>query len=83
VLPTAGLYYLKIRAEEKFLGDRFGDAWTVFATQTPRLVPRRVPRGDGSWRLAQWLDNREYQALLAALAGLAALQCWIVWSSQS
>jgi protein-S-isoprenylcysteine O-methyltransferase Ste14 len=31
-----------------------------------------------AWSLRQWLANREYQAVLASLAGLAALQLWRV-----
>ena len=76
IVPAVGLYFLKVRDEEKFLSGKFGASWTQFAATTPRLLPRRLPRGDGSWRMAQWLDNREYQASLTAVGALVALQCW-------
>jgi len=76
MIPLLWIYALKVRAEERFLSGKFGDDWLAFAARTPRLVPRRLPRTDGSWSLAQWLDNREYQAALTALAGLTVIQLW-------
>ncbi|MCE9553716.1 MAG: isoprenylcysteine carboxylmethyltransferase family protein [Planctomycetes bacterium] len=76
LVPLTVLYFLKVRAEERFLKGKFGADWIAFASRTPRLVPRSIPRGDGSWRFAQWLDNREYQASLTAVAALVALQIW-------
>jgi len=76
MVPLLVIYALKVRAEERFLSGKFGDDWTAFAARTPRLLPRRLPRTDGSWSFAQWLDNREYQAALTGLAGLAVIQLW-------
>jgi hypothetical protein len=38
-------------------------------------------RGLSGWRFSQWCRSREYQALLATLAGLALLQLVRVWRS--
>jgi protein-S-isoprenylcysteine O-methyltransferase Ste14 len=77
------LYLLTMRREERRLAQRYGDAWAAYARRTPHLLPRRLGAAAqqfgplwGEWSFAQWLRSREYNASMATLAGLAALQVW-------
>ncbi len=75
--PMLGLYWLKVRREERKLAAKYGDAWTAYARRTPRMLPRRWPSfADGGWQLSQWLKNAEYNAIAGTLAGLVAIQLW-------
>lgn len=75
--PFLLLYLLKIRSEEHKLSTRFGGQWTAYAKSTPRFFPRQLPsRILPSWNINQWLGNREYRALGAALLGLIAIETW-------
>ena len=75
--PFVGLYLLGILSEERTLGQRFGTRWRDYAKSVPRFLPRRLPHEMfSSWTMGQWLKNREYRAVGAALAGLAAIQIW-------
>jgi len=81
-------YYAVMRSEESDVRERFGAAYDEYARQVPFFFPsyRRsaVPTTSAqpmstpfSW--AQYSRNREYQALIGTLAGLAAvwLRMWI------
>jgi steroid 5-alpha reductase family enzyme len=75
--PVLAMYLNKIRQEEKFLARNFPEQWTAYARNTPRFIPdisSRPSLADFSFRL--WTFNREYQALLASIAGLIVLFCW-------
>jgi protein-S-isoprenylcysteine O-methyltransferase Ste14 len=75
--PILLIYVLAVLKEEHGLAARFPDQWTDYAQRVPRFLPRRIPdRPLAPWSAHQWLANREYQAVLASLAGLAALQLW-------
>jgi protein-S-isoprenylcysteine O-methyltransferase Ste14 len=75
--PFLALYLVAVRKEERALAERFADQWAAYASTTPRFLPRQLPRRPfAGWSLRQWLGNREYQALLASLAGLAGLEIW-------
>lgn len=75
--PIFAMYLAAVFKEERKLAQRFPAQWADFAQRTPRFLPRRLPvRPFEAWSAHQWLGNREYQALLASLAGLAALQLW-------
>jgi protein-S-isoprenylcysteine O-methyltransferase Ste14 len=84
----AVFYYTVMRNEEEDLRARFGAAFNHYAARVPLFFPFWVGsdfearatgnRGDSfSW--AQYRRNREYRALLGAIAGLAALglRMWI------
>jgi len=75
--PVLGMYLLRIHDEEKGLATRFGDAWTKYVRQTPRIFPRRLwPRFSAEWRIAQWTRNREYRAVITTLVALVAIKVW-------
>lgn len=75
--PILLLYVLRILSEEKHLAEIFPDQWPEFTQKVPRFIPRHWPKNVlADWSFAQWLKNREYQALGAALLGLAAIQTW-------
>jgi protein-S-isoprenylcysteine O-methyltransferase Ste14 len=69
------IYLPKVRSEERGLASRFPEAWQRYSAATPRFVPRTLawPQLTG-WRLSQWRRSREYNAVLATMAGLVALK---------
>jgi protein-S-isoprenylcysteine O-methyltransferase Ste14 len=81
----AVFYYAVIRSEERDIRQRFGAAFDEYARRVPLFFPRFTPaRSEAaqpanafSW--AQYVRNREYQALLGTIAGLAAiwLRMWL------
>jgi protein-S-isoprenylcysteine O-methyltransferase Ste14 len=83
----AVFYYAVMRSEERDVRERFGAAFDEYASRVPLFVPRfppwaskteaRRPGNRFSW--PQYRRNREYQALLGTLAGLAAvwLRMWL------
>ena len=69
-------YVPTIRQEETYLAGKFGEDWTRFAAQTPRLIPRLSRLGQVfplEWSYAQWRRNHEYEAVLGATATLILL----------
>jgi protein-S-isoprenylcysteine O-methyltransferase Ste14 len=85
-LYFAVFYYAVIRNEEEDLRERFGAAFDIYTAQVPLFFPRFVkqnqgPRGKGaggfSW--VRYHCNREYNALVGTLAGLALmwLRFWL------
>jgi protein-S-isoprenylcysteine O-methyltransferase Ste14 len=78
--PVVLLYVATVRHEERQLARLFPEAWPAYAKSTPRFIPR-LARGDlrALWRAAQWMRSREYQALCATLAALAAIKAWQVY----
>lgn len=78
------VYGLTMRGEVELLTEIFGDAYRHYADQVPLFVPRwtayRSPEGPGrGFTLAAWKKNREYEALLGALAGFAFLGGKWIW----
>jgi len=74
------IYWPVIRSEEEFLRKQFVD-YDDYSTRVPRLVPRtlwlsRLTMGFSS---ELYLRHREYNALLGAVAMLAALAIKILW----
>jgi len=79
VLIPILLLYLRAVHEEKHIAAAFPNEWPAYAANVPRLVPRRLPSHTfENWRFNQWLVNREYEAVLATLLGLLAMQMWHV-----
>jgi protein-S-isoprenylcysteine O-methyltransferase Ste14 len=74
------VYVPVIRAEEAFLRQRFPQ-FDEYARQVPRLMPRLTASGSGqgsfSWDL--YRKHREYNALLGAIAMMAALAAKLIW----
>lgn len=81
-LPLTGLYWSQVLIEERNLEKWHPEQWPVYASRTPRFIPFRY---NSSWNLgwsaAQWLRNREYQAILGATLGIVGmcLLHWIWW----
>jgi protein-S-isoprenylcysteine O-methyltransferase Ste14 len=74
-----GLIYLPvIQLEEQHLRSLFPE-YAGYAERVPALLPR-VGRGTGGpgFRMQLYLKNREYEALLGFLAGVALL-VWKAW----
>jgi protein-S-isoprenylcysteine O-methyltransferase Ste14 len=85
-LYFAVFYTAVIRNEEADLRKRFGAAFDEYAARVPVFLPRvlagkaggKSPEA-GAFSWPQYRRNREYQALLGALAGLGVmwLRMWI------
>lgn len=77
IVATALLYLVRLSREEYTLEAKFGENWRQYVARTALLFPRRLPVALGChWSFRQWLKNREYRALIAALVGLFALKFW-------
>jgi protein-S-isoprenylcysteine O-methyltransferase Ste14 len=76
----AAIYWPVIRSEEAFLRERFPE-YQEYARNVPRLLPRltayAAARGAFSWEL--YWQHREYNALLGAVAMMAALAIKSRW----
>jgi len=72
------IYFPVILDEEKFLRQKFPD-FSEYANHVPRMLPRLTPHhgtpnhSSAGFSLDLYLQHREYNALLGALAMLAAL----------
>ena len=68
-------YPAVMKREEQELRERYGSAFAEYAARVPLFWPRLVPHGSAgekfSWML--YRRNREYQAALGVLAGVALL----------
>ena len=74
------MYWLKVRQEEGFLARKHPQLWPQYRAAVPRFVPRRLMIPSlRDWSLGQWLRNHEFEAPLASLFALAALQAWHIW----
>jgi len=74
LLMFFAIYLPVIRSEESFLGAKFPE-FEEYAKRVPRLLPRLTPAGksEAGFSFALYLKHCEYNALLGALAMLAAL----------
>ncbi len=83
VVMFFAIYLPVIRGEEVFLRDRFLE-FENYARQVPRLLPRFTAsensRGAFSWDL--YWKHREYNAILGAIAMMAALSAKLIWMSK-
>jgi protein-S-isoprenylcysteine O-methyltransferase Ste14 len=67
------IYLPVIMLEEQHLGDLFPD-FEQYAATVPPLFPYRKPKSShGRFRLALYRKNREYEALLGFMVGVAWL----------
>jgi protein-S-isoprenylcysteine O-methyltransferase Ste14 len=77
VTPIFFAYLFAIRHEERFLAERFGAQWAQYSARVPALIPWKAPSSINlAWTYHQWARNREYQAMIASLGGLAGLYAW-------
>jgi protein-S-isoprenylcysteine O-methyltransferase Ste14 len=70
------VYRATIANEERRLAERYAANWHRYAATTPRLIPRFAGYAHAPWRLGLWLRNREYRAVVAAVAGMIVLECF-------
>jgi len=75
------IYYERIIiAEEAFLAEKFGDAFTQWAKRTPAMIPKLrlwvKPARSFSW---QTVFRREYPGTLTITASFAAMDIFIDW----
>jgi len=72
-------YLPTIASEEAKMAQRFPEAWPGYRDSTPRILPRIDRIGSlirGGWNAAQWRHNAEYNAPLAMILVLVALQLY-------
>lgn len=80
--PMLAMYLNKVNQEERFLARNFPDDWPAYASRIPRFFPTFVQAPNfAGFSLAQWVRNREYQAVLATCLGLLAIWAWHVAST--
>jgi protein-S-isoprenylcysteine O-methyltransferase Ste14 len=77
VLMFFAIYMPVIHDEEAFLRQKFPE-FEEYARSVPRMFPRIIPRPSGEevsggFSMALYLKHREYNALMGAVAMLAAL----------
>jgi protein-S-isoprenylcysteine O-methyltransferase Ste14 len=82
VLMFFAIYLPVIRGEEEFLRGRFPE-FDEYARQVPRMFPRLRPglageKTPAQFSLALYLQHKEYNAVLGALAMLGALAAKIL-----
>jgi protein-S-isoprenylcysteine O-methyltransferase Ste14 len=80
----AGVYGRTMRGEAALLGDLFGERFEHYAENVPafapRLTPYRAPGEEGGgFTFGQYRRNREWEALLGAVAGFGflAAKLWL------
>lgn len=75
------VYIPKIRQEETLLQRLFPADWPIFKREVSLLFPRklRIKNLLHTWSGKSWWHHREYNAVLASLAGLVVLTLWSVY----
>lgn len=77
--PVLLIYIVKVRQEEMLLAAVFPQQWPTYSRTTPRFVPRLAwPKLSSDWRITQWLNAREYEAVLATMAAMVAIKVWFL-----
>jgi protein-S-isoprenylcysteine O-methyltransferase Ste14 len=82
VVLFLAIYLPVIRSEEEFLRSEFS-GFDEYCTKVPRLIPRmRSPAvtSSGTFSKELYLRHREYNAMIGALAMIAALAIKLVYS---
>lgn len=80
------IYIPVIRGEERFLASRFSN-FREYCVAVPRLFPRFTPARigndtSGAFSADLYRKHREYNALIGALAVVAALAAKLLWLSR-
>lgn len=79
------VYTATIRKEARLLAERYGEAYAEYAEHVPLFLPRPTPyaaagvNSQPEFSLERWRGNREYEALLGAVAGFGALAARMVF----
>lgn len=79
------VYGPTMKREEALLEELFGEHYRSYAARVPLLAPRLVPYRPGAtpargvFSAARYRRNREYEALLGAVAGFAFLALKMLW----
>ncbi len=79
------VYGRTMRGEAELLEGLFGDAYRHYAANVPLLLPRVTPYhapgapGSTGFDLERWRGNKEYEALLGAVAAFAFLTLRLFW----
>ncbi len=83
VVMFFAIYLPVIRGEEVFLRERFAE-FEDYARQVPRLLPRlrALKDRDGAFSWDLYWKHREYNAILGAVAMMAALGAKLIWMSK-
>jgi len=72
--PMSVLYYFQVLNEERYLAALYPEQWANYIKRTSRFVPLMFNSNWRSgWSVAQWLHNREYQAICGAVVGVVGL----------
>lgn len=72
--PMVAIYWATTRRKERNLAHWYADQWPNYQRLVPRFIPKLYSsRMFGGWSFQQWRKNREYQAVLATLAGAIAV----------
>ena len=75
--PMVYLYWKQVRYEEVNLARMFPSQWNDYIQRVLRFVPYRINSGVfAGWSLFEWQRNREYNAIIASLAGVVAVGVW-------
>lgn len=89
VVITGAYYYFIVRAEENFLGDKFGEEYTEFRRHVPRFLPRLTSWQEHSqhkWegRVAWRSERRTFQTIiivsLLVCLSMVAKTYWLGWT---
>jgi protein-S-isoprenylcysteine O-methyltransferase Ste14 len=83
VVLFLAIYLPVIRSEEEFLRSEFA-GFDEYCAQVPRLIPRMRAAGaaEGSFSKELYLRHREYNAMIGALAMIAALALKLIYYSR-
>lgn len=85
LLFYVGVYGKTMESEEEILSELFGVRYQEYVNHVPAILPRLTRyraegSADGGFTLRQYARNREWEALLGALAGFAFLAGkWWLW----
>lgn len=82
----AWTYGATMRAEAERLREEFGESYVRYSERVPLFLPRRAPYRvappdgeDTAFSFRRYCRNKEYEALLGAVAGFALLVVKTVW----
>ena len=81
VAAYLGYFYSTVmKREEKELRSQYGSAFEDYAARVPLFFPKLTGRSSasGAFSWDQYKRNREYQAALGVLVGIAVL-CLLIW----
>jgi hypothetical protein len=83
VIMFFAIYLPVVQGEEKFLRGRFPE-FDDYTRQVPRFLPRltALKNSGGAFSSDLYWKHREYNAILGAIAMMAALAAKLIWMSK-